>query len=150
MNNERDFDLTGIASSFGVITNEHDPKIVTEELGLSPTRIRQKGDETYSKYSSGPFIAQYGLWVISMNTVGEEICFAEHVAYYKELLSEKIDSIEKLTNHYKFECVLYVLTTTGDTVGGLELSEDDLAFIGKISNRFTYRFSSNLPPDDME
>ena len=148
MKKESDFDLTKIESIFGVITDENDSNIVTSELGISPTRSRRKGDESYSEFSSNLIIAQYGIWEISKTTVGKELNLTEHITYFKSLLSEKFKIIEKLKNHYKFECVFYVLVTTEDTVGGFELTAEELIFINKISNRFTYRFSANLKSKD--
>ena len=144
MSNDSDFDLTKIESVFGVITNEDDCHIVTNELGISPSRYRQKGEQHRSEFSSNTIIAQYGIWEISKTTVGENLDLSEHIKYFKSILSEKFEAIEKLSKHYKFVCVFYILVTTEDTVGGFELNDEEISFIKKISNRFIFRFSANL------
>lgn len=139
-----EFDLTKVESVFGVITNDKDCHIVTTALGLSPSRFRQKGDESYSRFSADPIIARYGIWEISKTTVGENPDLTGHIEHYKRLLSEKLEAIENLRKQHKFVCVFYVLVTTEDTVGGFELDQEDLTFISRISDRFTLRFAANL------
>lgn len=148
MDKERDAYLSSIESTFGVITNEHDVGIVTNAIGFDPTSSRQKGDSTHSVYSSELAIAQHGIWRVSKTTVAEEPDLKEHVQFFRELLSDKVEQIEELRKQYSFEFVFYVLITTEDTVSGFDLSADDLAFIGKVSDRFTLRFCSNMSAED--
>lgn len=136
--------LAKIESSFGVITHSSDCHIVTRELNITPTRFRQKGDESRSEHSAKSVVARYGIWEITKITIGENPNLSEHIEYFQNMLSEKLEAIQKLKSYYKFECVFYVLTTTDDTVGGFELNDEELLFIREISNRFTFRFSTNL------
>ena len=140
MEKERDFDLTKIDSEFGVLTQDKDCHLVTQELGLTPDRYHQKGEKTYSKFSPNPGIRQSGLWAVSKVSVGEDPRLSEHIKHFQNLLEGKIKIIEKLKKKDGFEFVLYVSVTTEYGAGGFDLSEEELSFIKTICDRFTYSF----------
>jgi hypothetical protein len=144
-----DEEITTIKSVFGVITNDLDSTIVTNELGLSPTRTRQKGDKKSSRFSKSPSVARYGIWEISRQTTGEVVDLADHVEYFREILQGRLEVVRNLKSVYGFDVVFYVFVTTSDTVGGFELKSEDLNFIASITDRFIYRFASNLEVDEL-
>ncbi len=146
--NEDEIFVTKIESCFGVITNDSDYRIVTNELGIVPTRFRQKGDKLPSEFSAEIHYARYGLWEISKISIGEIPDLSEHIEYFKNILLESFEAIEKLKKYHKFECVFYVLVNTNDTLGGFELNDKELRFISKISDRFTFRIVTNLKKVD--
>ncbi len=134
---ETDILMCKTDSEFMVLTQEKDCHIVTQELGITPDRFHQKGEKTYSKFSPNPGIHQSGLWAISKVSVAEEASISEHIRHFQTILGDKLEVIKRLKQHYGFECVFYVLIHTEDAGEAFDLDEAELAFINKISNRFT-------------
>lgn len=133
---ENDVFMSKTKSSFSVLTHEDDCHIVTQELGITPDRCHQKGEKTYSKFSSSPAIRPSGLWAISRVSVADGDSISEHIKHFESVLGDKLEVIEKLKKR-GFECVFYVWIETEDAGVGFDLDEAELSFINKISNRFT-------------
>jgi hypothetical protein len=132
---ERDIFMSKTDSSFAVLTHDEDCHIITQELGITPDRCHQKGEKTYSKFSPNPGIRQSGLWEISKVSIADGASISEHIRHFQTVLGEKLEVIEKLKQ--RFECVFYVFIETEDAGVAFDLDEAELAFIKKISNRFT-------------
>ncbi len=138
---EEDIYFTEASCSFGVNTNESPIEIVTEELEIKPDRSWNKGDMHYSKTTGNTNPLPFGLWVIEKETISsDKFILSEFVKHFQDILSDKFDAIEKLKNHYKFDCYFYVLILSEYGADGFDLSDSELQFISKISNRFTCRF----------
>ena len=136
--------LTKVWCEFFVKTNDRDTSIVTGELGLTPTRSYNKGDMVFSKSSKQPRLRPWGIWAIRTKTVlGEGVDLTPHIDYFEELLGSKLSIIEKLEKTYHFECSFQMNIETEDAGEGFDLSTAELAFISKISSRFTCFFLAN-------
>lgn len=138
---EKDYFLNKISCEFAVITHDMDCHIVTNELGLEPSRSFNKGDKFTSKYSPRIGHKPHGLWAIqSESVISEELDVSSHIGHFQKLLKDKIEAIGKLKNHYQFECVFSIAIETEDAGAGIDLSEMELGFITKISSRYTCTF----------
>lgn len=133
--------LNKISCEFAIITHDKDCHIVTNVLGLEPSRFFNKRDKFTSKYSSRIGYKPHGLWAIqSKLVISEELDVSSHVRYFQKLLEDKIELIEKLKNQYQFECVFTISIETEDVGVGIDLNEIELTFITKISSRYTCTF----------
>lgn len=138
---ERDYFLNKVSCKFAVITYDADYQIVTKELNIEPTRFFNKGEEITSKHSPRTGFKPYGLWEIrSGPVIIEELDVSTHINHFQELLSDKIQIIEKLKNHYHFECVFAIAIETEDAGAGFDLSEQELLFITQVSSRYSCTF----------
>jgi len=134
---EQDVFMSKTDSSFAVLTHDEDCHIVTQELGITPDRCHQKGEKTYSKHSPNPGIRPSGLWEISKVSIADGDSISEHIRHFQTVLGDKLQVIEKLKQHYGYECVFHVLIETEDAGVAFDLDEAEISFINKISNRFT-------------
>lgn len=140
---EQDYFSNKVSCEFIVITHDADCLIVSKELGLEPKRFFNKGDKVTSKHSPRVGSRPHGLWAIQSKTVvNEEMDVSTHIKYFQKLLSDKINVIEKLKNHYHFECIFAIAIETEDAGAGFDLSEMELSFITKISSRYSCTFIS--------
>ncbi len=138
---ERDYFLDKVSCEFAVITYDKDYNIVTKELGIEPTRKFNKDDVRVSRFSPRIGYCPHGLWAIqSESVISEELDISGQIKYFQKLLGNKIDIIQKLKNFYQFECVFSVAIETEDAGAGIDLNEMELAFITKISSRYTCTF----------
>lgn len=138
---ERDLFLSKISCEFAVITHDLDCNTVTKELDIKPLRFFNKGEPITSTHSSRVGSRPYGLWAIqSKPFTGEDLNVSRHIEYFRELLSDKVDIIQKLRNKYHFECVFAIAIETEDAGAGFDLNEAELAFINKISTRYSCSF----------
>jgi len=138
---EKEYFLNKTSCEFAVITHDMDCHVVTNELGLEPSRFFNKGDKFTSKYSPRVGHKPHGLWAIqSESVISEELDVSSHIGHFQKLLKSKIEAIRKLKNHYQFECVFSIAIETEDAGAGIDLNELELAFIMKISSRYTCTF----------
>lgn len=145
---ERDYFLDKVSCEFAVITHDADCHIATKELSLEPKRFFNKGDTYRSKHSGSLITRPHGLWAIqSESVISEELDLSSHIKYFQELLKDKIEVIEKLKNHYQFECVFSIAIETEDAGVGFDLNETELSFITKISSRYSCTF---IAKEDVE
>ncbi len=139
---EKDYNLTKVSCQFVVLTGDADVQIVTKELALEPTRFYNKGDKIISKYSPG-MVHPYGLWEIRPEpiiSISEEINISNQIKYFRELLKDKMEAINKLKNQYPFECAFTMSIETEDKDFRFDFSEEELSFITAISSRYTCLF----------
>lgn len=140
---EKEYFLNKVNCEFAIITHNEDCAIVTKELGIEPDRFFNKGDKVVSKYSPRIGYKPHGLWAIQSELViSEELDVSSHMKYFQKLLGDKIKVIEKLKNHYQFECVFSIAIETEDAGAGFDLNEQELSFIAKISSRYSCTFIS--------
>ena len=133
--------MNKVSCKYVIITHDKEYGIVTKELGIEPTRGVNKGERLTSKFSSRVGSRPHGFWEVQSDpTISEELNLSDHIKYFQELLGSKIEVIEKLKNHYQFECVFAIAIETEDAGTGFDLSEMELAFITKISSRYTCTF----------
>lgn len=133
--------LSKIRCEFAVITYDFDYNTVTKELGIKPLRFFNKGEQMTSKHSSRVGSRPYGLWAIqSKSVISEELDVSQHIEYFRKLLSDKLEVIQKLKGKYHFECVLAIEIETEDAGVGIDLNETELSFINKISTRYSCSF----------
>lgn len=140
---EKDFFSTKVSCEFAVITHDADCHIVTKELCLEPDRFFNKNDKIISKYSPNAGYCPHGLWAIkSESTIAEDIDISSHIAYFQNILANKLASIKRLKQYYKFECVFSMAIATDDAGVGIDFSESEMDFIRKISTRLSISFIS--------
>jgi len=138
---EQEYFLNKISSEFIVITHDADCHIITNELGIEPTRCFNKGDKFTSKHSSRVGYKPHGLWAIqSEPIIGEEIDVSSHIRYFQKLLENRIEVIKKLKS--QFQCVFTIDVETEDAGIGIDLNEAELAFITKIASRYSCKYIS--------
>lgn len=121
------------------ITHDKDYHIVTQELGIKPYRCFNKGDKFTIKHPSYTGSKAFGLWEIksqSVDSEGEGPNVSYHIKYFKELLQNKIEVIDKLKNFYQFECVFKINIETEDAEEGFSLCQSELSFITRIASRY--------------
>jgi len=132
-----------ISIEFIIITHDTDCHMITNELGIEPTRFFNKGDEFASKHSLRVGNKPYGLWAKqSESVISEEIDVSSHIKYFEKLLENKIEIIEKFKKHYQFETVFSIDIETEDAGIGIDLNDAELAFISKIASRYSCTFIS--------
>ncbi len=138
---EQEYFSNKISSEFIIITHDTNCHMITNELGIEPTRFFNKGDEFTSKHSSRVGNKPYGLWAKrSESVISEEIDVSSHIKYFKKLLENKIEIIEKFKKHYQFETVFAIDIETEDAGIGIDLNDAELSFINKISTRYSCSF----------
>lgn len=140
---EQDFFLNKVRCAFVIITHDKDPKIVTTQLDIQPTRFFNNGDKVISKHTTRIGDKPYGLWEFQPDpVVSEELDIHTPIKYIKELLEGKTAIIDKLRDDYNFEIVMDISIETEDAGAGVDLGRDELDFINKIFSRFSCRFIS--------
>jgi hypothetical protein len=140
---KKEFFMNKISCEFAIITHDSDCHLVTKELSIEPKRFFNKGEKFNSKHSTRVGFRPYGLWAIqSESVISEELDLTIHIDFFQELLGGKIEEIERLKNHFHFECVFAITIETEDSGMGIDLSEAELSFISSIASRFSISFIS--------
>lgn len=133
--------LDKLYCDYAVKTFDTNCHIVTKELGINPTRFFNKGDKFTSQYSPSIGYESYGLWVIELEPiVTDDLNVSQAIKYFQDLFQDKMEIIKKLRYEYKFETSFSIDIKTEDAGIGIDLYEEDLAFINKIASRFSCSF----------
>jgi len=127
-----------IKFTYSVKTFDVDYREVTNELGIVPSRCYNKGDDNIGKCTGKNYPYLWGLWEIEAPIQTNDNCkISNGIKYFKELLNDKFKIITKLKNDYNFECIFYIDIETDMPGAGIDLEEDDMFFIAKISTRYS-------------
>ena len=130
--------LEYIRCNYTIRTYDQDCHIITKELNIEPNRCFNKGDKFTSKFSPRIGSKPYGLWEIqSIKKINKRKQFSDHLNYFQKLLGNKVETIKKFQNYYKFDCVFTVYIETDDAGYSFDLYKNELDFINKISTRFS-------------
>lgn len=72
--------------------------------------------------------------------VTDDLNVSQAIKYFQDLFQDKMEIIKKLRYEYKFETSFSIDIKTEDAGIGIDLYEEDLAFINKIASRFSCSF----------
>jgi hypothetical protein len=122
-----------------IVSDEFDPDLITKELNIEPARSFKKGEQSISKHSGSIITKPHNLWALkSKSFKSEEETIKPHIDYLKSLLQPKLDVLKRYKRDSRFEVSIWIWVETNNSGMGLELDEDQLAFLGAISNRIHF------------
>jgi len=125
--------------AFAIVSNEVEPEILTKELNIVPEKSFIKGELSVSKRSGSLITRPHNLWRIeSPTTESEKETISHHIEYLKSILLAKIDILKKYKEDSRFELSFWIWVETDNAGIGLDLDENDLAFVGQIANRIHF------------
>lgn len=134
-----DYFLVKSHCELGITSQEVDPKDISRLLDIEPFSFYSKGD-IFSSPTTG-FVAKrfQNLWAIKSETiVSEKEDLSPHISYFKLLLENKIDIMSKLKSNPVYDVSFWIWIETENAGIGIDLSNEELDFIGKISNRIHF------------
>lgn len=124
-----------------IVSDEISPESITEELGVLPTRAFKKGDQSVSKHSGSIVSKPYNLWALISNVyTSKEEDISCHMDFFKSVLSEKLNILEKYKCGPLYEVTFSIWVETDNAGIGLDLDEKQMAFLSSISNRTRWVF----------
>lgn len=138
---EEDYFKNKTHLEFVISSSEIIPEIISEELGIKPTRFFHIGDLVTSKHSHSVAERQNNLWALrSPDIISEKESISVHINFIKSILLSKIEILEKYKKDLRMELVFWIWIETEDAGYGLDLSESELGLLNKISNRISISF----------
>ena len=138
--------LLKVDCSLGITSQEIFPSEITKELGIQPDRSFVKGD--YRKEGRDTIYTRpHHLWQIrSKVTIDIEGNVSAHISEIHSRIKNKLNILGRYKKTPKLDLVVWVSIKTDDAGGDFYITEEDLAFINSISNRFQFSLitSQNL------
>ena len=132
-----DVDLTEVYCEFAFVTNDHDCDLVTQKLGIEPSRCFNKGDKAPTKDANRESFRPWGLWALrSEPVIEEDYSLDSHVKFLRKKLEDKVDEINGLRTEYNFKGEFLVSLDTEDITAGFDVARDNLLFICSIAETF--------------
>ena len=124
-----------IEGSFGFDTGDKDSSIVTKELGIEPTWSWNKDDEYFVKRINELRYRSNGIWGYEAKPMFIDVTdISPMIQHFKELLSDKIEIINKLIAKYQFVCNLCItIYTEEEGACGTSVNKDELLFLSNFS-----------------
>jgi hypothetical protein len=118
-----------------IISDEFDPDLITQELNIEPSRSFKKDDQSVSKHSGSIITKPHNLWALkSKSFESEEETIKPHIDYLRSVLQPKLDVLKRYKGDSRFAVSIWIWLETNNSGIGLELDEDQLDFLGAISN----------------
>lgn len=120
-----------------IITSEEiSPSKMTSELGIQPIRSFRKGDKIVSKHSIRTGEKKNNLWALrTENIISEDESISSHIQELKKKLEGKDSTIVFYKNDRNTEVCIWIWIETDNAGIGLDLNEEELNFVNRISNR---------------
>ena len=129
--------------SFGIKAFQINCDLITQDLNINPTSSYNKGEKVVLK-NGGIRERAFSVWKVeSPPIISSEGIIDQHLSFFKELLSFKIDLLSKYKNSPDFEVSFYISIKTEDVGAGVDLYNEDLLFFYQICNRVTVFFGAN-------
>jgi hypothetical protein len=148
---ERDHFIFKTHISFSIKSDEIELDIITRELCIEPSKIFKKGDVFTSDFSPRIGHREWNLWTVdSVWTILKEETVNHHIEYFKEILLPKVDVLKKYKKDNRFEISFWIWIETDDAGFGLDLLENDVAFLNDCSNRIHISLLTNTAIDENE
>jgi hypothetical protein len=128
-----------------IVSNAISPELITEELGVLPSRTFRKGDQSVSKHSGSIIIKPHNLWALKSNIYqSEEETINYHIDFFRSALKEKLNILMKYKNDTCYDISFCIWIETDNSGIGLNLEENQMAFLNNISNRIRMVFISTI------
>lgn len=122
-----------------IVSDEFDPDLITKELNIEPTRSFKKGEQSISKHSGSIITKPHNLWALKSKSLkSEEETIKPHIDYLKSLLQPKLEVLKRYKRDSRFEVSIWIWLETNNLGIGLDLDEEQLDFLGAISNRMHF------------
>jgi hypothetical protein len=129
---------------FAISSNEITPEIISKELGITPTRFFHKGDLVTSKHSHTVAERQNNLWALrSPDIISEKESITPHINFIKSILQNKMELLEGYKNDTRTNLTFWIWIETEDAGYGFDLSDEEITFLNRISNRVSISFITN-------
>ncbi len=147
---ERDFFMYKTQISFGITTDDLsiEPLSITEELQLNPSRMHKKGDTFIGKHTGTMGTKPRTIWAIDSEWIClEEETVSHHIEYFKFILLPKTDILKKYKEDNRFEVGFWIWIETDNAGFGLDLDENEIAFLNDFSNRVHFSLLTNMALD---
>lgn len=144
---ERDNFIYRTHCELAIVSQEISPEFITEDLNIVPERTFRKGEQSVSKHSGSIINKPHNLWALkSKNSELEEETISHHIEYFKSTFSSKIEVLKKYKDDIRFEVTFWIWVETDNAGIGLDLNQNEIAFLNSISNRI--HFSLITKPED--
>ena len=128
----------------GITSQEFNPEIITELLGINPFNSYCKGDTFLSKRENFTAKRFQNLWAIKSETIiSEKEDLTPHILHFKSILCNKLDLLHKFKNDPRYNVSFWIWVETDNAGIGIDLTCDELAFINSIANRVHFSIITN-------
>jgi Domain of unknown function (DUF4279) len=136
---ERNFFIYKTYCELAIVSNDICPDNISEELNIVPERHFKKGEQSISKHSGSIITRPHNLWALKSKTskLGEET-ISHHIEYFKSTFSSKIEVLKKYKDDIRFEITFWIWVETDNAGIGLDLNQNEIAFLSSISNRIHF------------
>lgn len=122
--------------NFSIVSHEIDSESITKELSIVPEKSFKKGEQTVSKHSGSIITNPHNLWSIrSKSSELEEETISHHIEYFKSIFLSKAEVLKKFKEDARYEVTFWIWIETDNAGIGLDLNEEELSFLNRISNR---------------
>lgn len=109
---------------------------ITEDLNIMPDRTFRKGEQSVSKHSGSIITKPHNLWALkSKSSELEEEAINHHIDYFKAAFLSRLEILKKYKEDTRFEVTFWIWIETDNAGIGLDLNENEIAFLNSISNR---------------
>jgi len=142
---DKNYFLNKSYCELGITSHEVDPKTISMLLNIEPFSEYSKG-ETFSSKPTG-FVAKrfQNLWTIKSETIlSESEDISPHILYFRSLLENKFTILSELKNDLRYDVSFWIWIETENAGIGIDLSNEDIAFINLISNRVHISVITNV------
>jgi len=119
-----------------ITSQKIDAETMKSGLNVEPFCAYSKGDPFFIKVTGHVANRFQSLWAVRSETiVSENEDITPHLLYFRSLLDSKMDQLSIFICDPLCDVSFWIWIETEDAGIGIDLSEDDLAFIKSISNR---------------
>lgn len=133
---ERDNFIYKTHCELAIVSDKISPDFITEELNIVPEISFKKGDQTVSKHSGSIITKPHNAWALkSKSSELEDETISHHIEHFKSTLISKIEVLKKYKEDARFEVTFWIWIETDNAGIGLDLSENEIAFLNSFSNR---------------
>lgn len=118
--------------SLSITSDKESPEIISQLLGIQPSRSFHKG-ETYQSPSSGSIITRpHNLWEINTADAALNKNIDRHISYLRNALEPRVLLIHHLKTKLKCNIYFWVWITSPDSVVSVDISVINTKFLSAL------------------